>query len=122
MPVVNTHVRAAAGFRPERFTPVVIAETERVKVILACFEPGQFIPVHRPGVDLVGVVLEGEGDLIAGGEESRITAGSVFVVPAGEARGIRATSRLVVLHTVSPPPGPADHDQVRAGLERGTWR
>jgi len=63
-----------------------------------------------------------EGELVAGEEETRIAIGSIFVVPAGEARGIRATSRLVVLHTVTPPPGPADHDQVRVGLEHGKWR
>jgi len=61
MVCVHTHFATAAGFQPDRFTPVVIAQMERVKVILACFEPGQFIPVHRPNVDLVGVVLEGEG-------------------------------------------------------------
>ena len=47
-------------FRPERFNPVVCAESDRTKVILACFEPGQFIPVHSPGVDLTLVVLNGE--------------------------------------------------------------
>lgn len=100
----------------------MLAENERVKVILACFEPGQFIPVHRPGVDLTSVVLEGEGRLVAGEQEMEIAPGATFFVPAGEARGILARTRLVIMHIVTPPPTEADHVQVMAGLQRGSWR
>jgi quercetin dioxygenase-like cupin family protein len=57
---------AETAFQPSRFNPVVLAESERTKVILACFEPGQFIPVHHPRVDLTLVVLDGEGTMVAG--------------------------------------------------------
>ncbi len=100
----------------------MLAENERVKVILACFEPGQFIPVHRPGVDLTSVVLEGEGRLVAGEQEMEIAPGATFFVPAGETRGILARTRLVIMHIVTPPPTEADHVQVMAGLQRGSWR
>jgi quercetin dioxygenase-like cupin family protein len=112
----------AVTFRPERFNPLVLAENERVKVILACFEPGQFIPVHRPGVDLTLVVLEGEGQIVAGEHETALGPGATAFVSAGEARGIRAETQLVILHVVTPPPTEADHTEVMAGLRRGTWR
>jgi quercetin dioxygenase-like cupin family protein len=114
--------RQAAAFRPERFNPVVVAENERVKVIEACFEPGQFIPVHQPGVDLTLAVLEGTGSLVAGEGERPLVPGTVAFVPAGEARGIKATTRLVLLHVVTPPPTDADHVQVASGLQRGAWQ
>lgn len=110
------------AYRPQRFNPQVLAENERVKVILACFEPGQFIPVHRPGVDLTLVVLEGEGEVVAGEHETHVGPGAIAFVPAGEARGIRAGTRLVILHVVTPPPTDADHTEVMAGLQRGIWR
>lgn len=110
------------AFRPERFNPVALAESEHTKVILACFEPGQFIPVHRPGVDLTLVVLEGEGLIVAGEDEQRVGPGAVAFVPAGEARGIKAETRLVLMHVVTPPPTDEDHVQVMAGLKRGAWR
>jgi quercetin dioxygenase-like cupin family protein len=52
MSAIITTAKNAAAFKPERFNPVVLAETQRVTVILVCLEPGQFIPVHRPGVDM----------------------------------------------------------------------
>jgi len=110
------------AFQPERFNPVVLAENERTKVILVCFEPSQFIPVHRPGVDLTLVVLEGEGQIVAGEDEQRVGPGAVAFVPAGEVRGIKAETRLGLMHVVTPPPTDEDHVQVMAGLKRGTWR
>ena len=41
-----TSYKDAVAFKAERFNPVVLAENQRVKVILVCLEPGQFIPVH----------------------------------------------------------------------------
>jgi hypothetical protein len=31
---------------------VPVTENERARVLLVRFEPGQFIPVHWPGIDL----------------------------------------------------------------------
>ena len=112
----------AVAYRPERFNPLVLAGNQRAKVILACFEPGQFIPVHRPGVDLTLLVLEGEGQIVAGERETAVGPGALAFVPAGETRGIRAETRLVILHVVTPPPTEADHVEVMAGLQRGAWR
>lgn len=112
----------AVEFHPERFNPITLAGNERVKVILACFEPGQFIPVHRPGVDLTLVVLEGQGQIVAGEQEAAVQAGTIAFVPAGQRRGIKAETRLVLLHVVTPPPTQEDHIQVMAGLQAGQWR
>lgn len=110
------------AFRPERFNPTGLAGNERAKVMLVCFEPGQYIPVHRPGVDLTLVVLEGQGELVAGEQEAELGPGAIAFIPAGETRGIRATTRLVLVNVVTPPPTEADHNEVMAGLQRGSWR
>ncbi len=122
MAIFLSSYQEAETFRPERFNPIVIAENERVKVIEACFEPGQFIPVHQPGVDLTLAVLEGTGSLVAGEREEPITPGAVAFIPAGEARGIKAKTRLILLHVVTPPPTDVDHIQVDSGLQRGAWQ
>jgi mannose-6-phosphate isomerase-like protein (cupin superfamily) len=64
------------------------------------------------------VVIEGEGTLISGEREEPIRPGSIGFVPAGVRRGVKATTRLVALHTVSPPPTAQDHAQVVAQLNR----
>src|SRR3972149_4407586 len=101
MAIFSSSYKDIASFRPERFNPVPFAGNERIRVIVASFEPGQFIPVHRPGVALVLIVLEGNGTIIAGDQEQKIGPGSLTFVPAGEARAVKAESRLVVLHVVA---------------------
>ncbi len=122
MAIVLNSYQQTTAFTPERFNPVVVVENERVKVIVAYFEPGQFIPVHRPGVDLTLTILEGQAMVVAGEEEAKLGPGSLVFVPAGETRGIKAETRLVILHVVTPPPTFEDHTGVMAGLKRGSWR
>ena len=122
MAIVLTSYQQAAAFTEQRLNPVALTENERVKVILACFEPGQFIPVHQPGVDLTLTILEGEALVVAGEQETRLGPGSLVFVSAGETRGIKAETRLVILHVVTPPPTFEDHSAVMAGLKRGSWR
>ncbi len=119
---VLTNEEQVREFKPDKFNPVLVAENERVRVILACFEPGEFIPVHAPDVDLSLCVLEGEGRIVAGDREDKLRPGALAFVPAGERRGIKADTRLVLFHVVSPPPGASDHVQVAAGLQRGEWK
>lgn len=109
-------------FDPLRFKPVVLAASERSKSLLVCFEPGQYIPVHAPQVDMTLAVLEGEGRMVCGDQEEPIGPGTVAFVAAGEQRGVLATTRLVVLHMVSPVPTAQDHAQVMAGLQAGAWK
>jgi quercetin dioxygenase-like cupin family protein len=111
-------VADARRVREEAFTPVLIGQGRHLKAMRVCFEPGQSIPVHAPGVDLALVVLEGEGALVAGDEERVLSRGSLAFVPAGEERGIKAHTRLVTFEVVSPPPTEADHDRVREGLAK----
>ena len=121
-PTIIADYHSAARFQKERFSPVPLADTERVRVVLTCFEPDQFIPVHAPGVDMTLIVLEGNGVVVAGQQEQSVGPGAIVVVPAREARGVKATSRMVAVHVVSPPPGDADHSAVQSGLQRGSWR
>jgi quercetin dioxygenase-like cupin family protein len=114
--------RSATAFQAGRFSPVALGETERVRVVLTCFEPDQYIPVHSPGVDMTLVVLEGEGTVVAGDQEAEVGPGAIVLVPAGSARGVKAKTRLVAVPRVSPPPTEADHVQVQAKLRQGSWR
>lgn len=122
MAILLNSYQQTATFTPQRFNPVVVTENERVKVVMACFEPGQFIPVHQPEVDLTLTILEGEATIAAGEKEERLGPGCLVFVPAGETRGIKAGTRLVILHVVTPPPTFEDHTEVMAGLKRGSWR
>ncbi len=123
MAALVSDYREKVQFGPERFTPVPLGESARTKALLVCLEPGQFIPIHDPNVDVTFVVLEGTGTIVAGAQEAAVGPGAVSFVPAGEARGLHANGeRLVALHVVSPPPTSEDHTKVMEGLRRGSWR
>lgn len=118
----HRHYDDVARFAPGAFTSTPVGRGEHLQAMVVCFEAGQFIPVHAPRLDLALVVLEGEGQLVIGDETVALAPGSVAFVPGGEQRGIKATTRLVAFQVASPPPTAADHEGVRAGLQRGTWR
>lgn len=122
MAAILPSYRDAAAFRPEKFNPVLLSGGSHLKVVLTCFEAGQFIPVHSPGVDMALIVLEGEGQVVAGDTQQAVRPGAVVFVPAGEARGVKAETRLVAAHIVSPPPSEKDHVEVMAKLKQGSWK
>ena len=104
MAAVLASYRDAVTFRPERFDLVLVAAGAHVKAVLTCLEPGQFIPVHIPGVEMALLVLEGDGQIVAGDVQEAIHPGAVVFVPTREARGVKAETRLVAPHLVRPPP------------------
>ena len=114
--------RTMASFSAERFTPVPFGQSEHSRALLVCLEPGQFIPIHSPGVDIAFAILEGEGTLVAGTSEAEVGPGALAFAAAGEARGLRARTRMIAVHVVAPPPTDADHTAVMAGLRKGSWR
>jgi len=99
-------------FSDKQFNPVGIHSGNNYKVILTYIKAGQFIPVHSPGTDLIFSVYKGTGVGVFGDKEVSLKPGSVVIVPAGEKRGIRATTDMEGLHIVSPIPDEKDHMEV----------
>jgi quercetin dioxygenase-like cupin family protein len=92
-----------------------------MKVVLATFRPGQFIPVHAPDVHVVLHILSGKGEVVAGKERRQVAEGDLVVVPRKVNRGVRAKTELIVLHVVSPSPTPADHGDMAERIARGEF-
>ncbi|ELY76470.1 cupin domain-containing protein [Natrinema pallidum] len=107
----------------DRFSTRPVFRSDRMKVVLGYFEPGQFIPVHAPGSDVAICIRSGTGVVREGETEHAVGPDDVVVVEADVERGIRADDdeRLEALLTTSPPPTDAEHAPVREGLERGVF-
>ncbi len=108
-------------FDPKRFLPKPLFECGEMKVVLASFRAGQFIPVHAPDVNVVLYILSGEGEVVAGEERRKVREGDLVVVPRMMKRGVRARTDMTVLHVVSPPPPQADHGDMAARIARGDF-
>ncbi len=96
-----------------------VFSTDDAKVVYACFEPGQFIPVHAPDSDVIVTVRRGRGLVREGSTDHRVEPGDAVAIEAGTRRGIRADEgdRLEALLVTAPPPTHAEHDPVRRGLQ-----
>ncbi|NUB89587.1 cupin domain-containing protein [Haloterrigena sp. SYSU A558-1] len=107
----------------ERFSTAPAFRSDRMKVVLGYFGPGQFIPVHAPGSDVAICVRSGRGIVREGDAEHDVEPGDVVVVPADVDRGVRAADegRLEALLVTAPPPTDEEHEPVREGLQRGIF-
>lgn len=93
-----------------------------MKVVITCLESGKFIPVHRPGVDMLLLVAEGEGRVTAGERAEAAGPEILIFAPVREARAIKAHTRIVVRQVVSPPPTDPDHAELAAHLKEKDQR
>jgi quercetin dioxygenase-like cupin family protein len=119
--IVRVNARELKSLDDNKFTPKPVYQTAEMKVVLAYFKPGQFIPVHAPQVDVVLCILEGEAEIVAGDELVTAQKDDLIVVPKGHKRGVKAVSELTLLHVVQPPPEAKDHDQVHQKLAEGKF-
>ena len=121
--MVATSFDAEREYEDASFSARTVHESERQKVVLGYFEPGQFIPVHAPDSDVAITVVSGRGVVRDGTESWPVGPGDVVAVPAGTERGVRADedSRLEATLVTAPPPTDAEHDPVRRGLRRGEF-
>lgn len=119
--VVRINALELKSFNDERFNPRLVYQSNEIKVIVAFFREGQFIPVHTPGVDVVLCILDGKAEVVAG--EDRMVAGQkdIIIVPRGLKRGIKALTELTVLHIVQPPPSGEDHEEVHRKITQGIF-
>jgi quercetin dioxygenase-like cupin family protein len=119
--IVRVNAAELKSLDDAKFVPKAVYQSKGMKVVLAYFKEGQFIPVHSPEVELVLCILDGKAEVVAG--EERLAAGKndIIIIPKGEKRGVKALSELTVLHVVQPPPSDMDHKEVHARLAQGKF-
>ena len=119
--IVRVNAQELKSLNDNKFTPKPVYQTEEMKVVLAYFKPGQFIPVHSPQVDVVLCILEGEAEIVAGDDLVIAKKDDLIIVPKGHKRGVKAVSELTLLHVVQPPPEEKDHNRVHQKLAEGKF-
>ena len=119
--IIHVNAGELKSLNDNRFSPNPVYQTGDMKVVLAYFKPGQFIPVHSPRVDVVLCILEGEAEIVAG--DRTVTAGKddLIIVPKGLKRGVKALSELSLLHVAQLPPGETEHNEVLRKLAEGIF-
>jgi quercetin dioxygenase-like cupin family protein len=119
--VVKVNAQDLKSFDEKKFNPKAVYQSDQTRVILAYFKKGQFIPVHKPNIDVILCILEGEAEVVAGDERIKTKVNDLIIVPKGVKRGVRALTDLTVLHVVQPPPSEEDHKEVHQRLSQGKF-
>ena len=94
-----------AEYRPDKMGKSTLFESERLRVGLNAFEPGQEHALHaHAGMDKVYHVLEGRGEFLLADRSLPMEAGVMLVAPEGVPHGIRNSggARLLVLAVLAP--------------------
>ena len=78
-----------------RSTPLL--DADNVRALLLNLEAGQSVASCQMSVTVLYYVVEGQGHLRVGDEQSGLQAGSLVVVPAEAERSIAADERMRVL-------------------------
>ncbi len=119
--IVKANALSLKSFDEKKFNPKAIYQSDQIRVILAYFKKGQFIPVHTPNIDVVLCILEGEAEVVAGEERIKTKVNDLVIVPKGVKRGLQALTDLTVLHIVQPPPSEEDHKEVQEKMAAGKF-
>lgn len=96
-----------AQFRADKMGKSDLVSTEQFFAGLNAFESGQEHQLHtHAGQDKLYIVLEGQGEVTVGSEQSRVHPGDVAVARAGEEHSLKnpGPERLVVMVVMSPAP------------------
>ncbi|WP_336037533.1 cupin domain-containing protein [Halobacterium yunchengense] len=117
----KTSFDAEREYDDDQFATSAAFRSDRAKVVLGYFRPGQFIPVHAPDSDVAVCVQSGAGVVREGDREHDVEPGDVVVVEAGTDRGVRADTDLEALLVTAPPPTDAEHEPVRRGVATGEF-
>ncbi len=119
--VIKANALRLKSFDEKKFNPKAVYQSDQIRVILAYFKKGQFIPVHTPKIDVILCILEGEAEVVAGEERIQAKVNDLIVVPKGVKRGVQALTDLTVLHVVQPPPSEEDHKEMHQKMALGKF-
>ncbi|MBK8137858.1 MAG: 4Fe-4S binding protein [Chloroflexi bacterium] len=95
-PMFNADWREKVVFSPGGPQPQILAEDQKLKVIIGSLELGQKIPQH-PEALAVYHFLEGTGWMTVDEERYAVGPGATVITPEGARRGVEAETRLVFL-------------------------
>lgn len=94
-------------FKDDGYGMLWLHNSPFIRVVNFNFKAGQELPIHHHDLDgeLAIVVVEGEGEFLAEGDVTMpAKPGDVLVCPIRVPHGLRATTAMRIVVSVSPPP------------------
>ena len=93
---IQDHIQYAE----ESIVSKTIIDKKTGTVTLFAFDRGQKLSEHTTPYDALVVIVDGEAELTIGGENFRITAGQLVIMPADVPHAVTAVQRFKMLLTM----------------------
>lgn len=87
-------------YSPGSVVSKTMKENPAGTITLFAFDAGQGLSEHSAPFDAVVEVVEGEGLFTIGGEEHRLKAGQLIIMPANVPHAVRAVGKFKMLLTM----------------------
>lgn len=97
-------VAAKARFSPTRPLTQLLHDSPQSRLVVFGLEAGQEIEAHVSASEVHMHVVEGLGDVLVGETRHPASRGDLFTCAPHVPHGFRATTRMIVLATITPRP------------------
>lgn len=100
------HLFQANDFSEKGMKRFLVHDSPYFMILNFNFLPGQSLPLHAHDVEgqVSLLILEGEGEYLAGEEQTiPVAPGDIVICDIAEPHGLRARSSMRVLVTIAPP-------------------
>lgn len=90
-------LRAFIAYSPDSLVSKAIVDKKAGTITLFAFDRGQGLSEHSAPFDAVVQVIEGEAEIIIGGEVHRVRAGEIIIMPADVPHAVKAPEQFKML-------------------------
>jgi quercetin dioxygenase-like cupin family protein len=94
------NVASLVEYAPESIVSRQLIKNDAGTITLFAFDKGQSLSEHSAPFDAVVQIVDGQAELIIGGQSVPVTAGQIAVMPADVPHAVKAPARFKMLLTM----------------------
>jgi quercetin dioxygenase-like cupin family protein len=94
------HIASLVEYAPESIVSRQLVKNEAGTITLFAFDKGQSLSEHTAPFDAVVQIVDGQAELIIGGQSVPVTSGQMAVMPADVPHAVMAPQRFKMLLTM----------------------
>ncbi|HEC56757.1 MAG TPA: cupin domain-containing protein [Candidatus Syntrophoarchaeum butanivorans] len=91
------NLKAFIDYSPGSIVSKALIDKKAGTVTLFAFDRGQGLSEHSAPYDVLVQIIEGESEIIIGGEAHRVRAGEVIIMPADVPHAVKAPEQFKML-------------------------
>ena len=77
---------------------------EKIMMVMLELDPNATVPAHTHPHEQMGLVLQGEFDMVIGSEKKRLKQGDAYLIPSGVEHSVQMGEGLAVALDIFSPP------------------